>query len=196
MSITSLTVCNSNAITNMSSTFLFMISSDSPRKISLVDLTNKLCAAQPIMKGAAYAVNSDHSGASFSSWSSQTLPTSLLYDNGGFTDSNSLGLFHVPNDKYKSFIYGFHFAMSALPNNCSWTIFNRGTNIHAGVSRIFVTSISSNNISDYSRWWWQEETVVDAVSGDNFHSYWGGVEAWDIFSGEDSYIYFYPLEAN
>jgi len=97
MSITSLTALASGDITDVRSSMMFIISSDTAYRVDLKDIYATY-ALQNV--GAAWICNSAHTRSVFDTMSMSPICRSLAYDYDNFTDANSPGRFWIKSDKW------------------------------------------------------------------------------------------------
>lgn len=105
MSILNLTQIVSGGITNIDSAQLVMISSDTPYKMPLSDIS--YYGLDNV--GAAWACNTPINRTTFSTITLNVCCRSLLFDFDNFTDAASPGCFWIKNDKWRYVEVGLHF---------------------------------------------------------------------------------------
>ena len=127
MSINSFTALASGDVTNVSSTLLFCVWSDTAYKISIEQIANIGVADI----GARWIANSDQNLAANSTHLISRHFGSLYYDTNSWTDAATPGIFRVPNDKYTHVEVGFclyvggqsaGFAQAWMGVNCTGTV--------------------------------------------------------------------------
>lgn len=164
-SVLSLTAMGSGGVTNTSSA-LFLAVGNSFSAISLTELT-KLA---PMNVGAMWttAVSQSIRVQSF-----ETIAfSSLQYDTGSWTDSNSNGLFVVRNDKWEIVEVGFNLTVGVTINDPLFRVTKiTGNNSYTTIQRGVLFGDTTNNLAS--------DTIVGLLPVDS-----GDVLAAQVFNSD------------
>ena len=117
MSITSLSALASGDISDIRSSQLLMVSSDTGYRVDLTEVYAKYALENV---GAAWICNSAQTRSVFDTCTLSAICRSLAYDYGDFTDANSPGVFWIKNNKWAYVELGMDmlYDSSNHPMNC------------------------------------------------------------------------------
>lgn len=154
--VLSLTALGSGGVTVVSSGLL-VADNAGAKAISLSTIQQ----ISPIDRGAMWGANSTEYGLAANGWTSLKFG-SLQYDTGSWTDSNSIGLFRVPSDKWQYVTVGFSlthfhsttfnsgyriaFLSSGVNSQIPWQTTDAPTNNRGGTTVEAVMEVQSGSI--------------------------------------------------
>lgn len=139
-SVLSLTVTASGGTTNTTSA-LFVVAGQSFSAISM----KQLSYIAPLNSGAAWTLTAS---VPVQPTNFQNIPmSSLQWDTGSWTDSNSVGLFVIRNDKWETVEVGWAYCMGATTSDQRGRITKIvGNNSQPEITRAFFFGDTTNNI--------------------------------------------------